>query len=175
MRKVILIIALTLAALPAYAQLSANPWLTANDSEDVAKVYEKRQRRGKSGGEQRYQAEAATVVDRTYAYIQDDQMPAEETDQSFVGKVKNLVTGKPEKDTPLIANTAENRRRLAEQKQQQPVEAQAQKEDSGILPSLNIGSLTNSFKLPNINTAGMIKKFEKASGINLKSLGNSLK
>ena len=174
MRKTLLTAALIITALPAYAQLSTNPWLTANDAEDVAQVYQKRNRRGKTGGEQQYQAEAATVIDRTHAYIQDDALPAEETDESLLGKVKNIVSGKPKKETPLIANTADNRRKLAEQKQQQ-TQQQAEKADTGLLPSFGIGSLTNNLKLPNINAAGMIKKFEKASGINLEAIGSSLK
>lgn len=174
MRKTILLATLLLFSLPAYAQLSSNPWLTANDNEDIAQVYEKRRRRGKTGTEQHYEAEAATVIDRTHAYIQDEDMPAEESDTSLLGKMKNLVSGKPKKETPLVANTADNRRKLAAQKQQQ-AQKQTQKEDSGFLPSFGAGSLTNNLKLPNINAAGMIKKFEKASGINLKAIGNSLK
>ncbi len=173
MRKTILTAALIIISLPAYAQLSANPWLTANDAEDVAKVYERRQRRGKTGTEQHYEADETTVIDRTHAYIQDDELPADESDDSLLGKVKNLVSGKPKKETPLIANTAENRRKLAEQKQQ--AQKQAEKEESGVLPSFGIGNLTNNLKLPNINATGTIKKFEKASGINLKAIGKSLK
>ncbi|MCM1324864.1 MAG: hypothetical protein NC218_12180 [Acetobacter sp.] len=174
MRKIILLIALVFITHPALAQLSTNPWLTANDSKDVQKVYQKRQRRGKTGGEQHYQAEGNTVIDRTYAYIQDDALPAEEQDASLLDKVKNLVSSSPQKETPLIANTADNRRKLAQQKQQK-ANAEAKKADSPLLPSLGISSLTNSFKLPNVNATGMIKKFEKASGINLKAIGNSLK
>ena len=174
MRKTILLTMILLLSLPAYAQLSTNPWTTANDNEDIAKVYEKRRRRGKTGGEQRYQAEEATVIDRTHAYIQEDQLPAAESDDSLLGKMKNLVSSTPKKEAPLIANTADNRRKLAEQKQQQQ-QAEKQKDDSGFLPSLGVSNLTNSFKLPKINANGMIKKFEKASGINLKAIGNSLK
>lgn len=174
MHKTILLALLILLSQPAYAQLSTNPWLQANEAEDVEKVYQKRNRRGITGGEQHYQAEAATVIDRTHAYIQDDALTAEETDTSLLGKVKNIVSGSPKKETPLIANTADNRRKLAEQKQQ-AAQKQAEKKDTGILPSIGLGSLTNNLKLPNINATGMIKKFEKASGINLKAIGKSLK
>ncbi len=177
MRKIILLVVLVLQCLPAYAELSTNPWLDANEEEDVQKVYERRSRRGKGDAAlEQYQAEQSTVIDRTHAYIQEDSALLQEEEESgFFGKVKSMVSSKPKQDDKLILNTAENRRKLAAQKQQAAAKKQAEEQDSGILPSFGLGGLTNSFKLPNINAAGMIRKFEKASGINLKALGNQLK
>lgn len=174
MRKIILSALLIFGSLPAYAELSTNPWQTANDEEAVQQVYQKRIRRGKQGAAtEQYVAEESTVIDRTHAYIQDEDLPAEEEDTGFLGKVKNIVSPKPQNEGKLIANTAENRRKIAEQKRAQEAQKQEKEDNSGILPSL--GGLTNSFKLPNVNAVGMIQKFEKASGINLKSIGKQFK
>ena len=177
MRKLNILLALVmLQSGTAFAQLSANPWATANTKEDINKVYEARARRGKANAtEQYYQPEESTVVDRTHAYIQDADLPEEEKDTSFMGKVKGLVSSEPKKETPLIANTADNRRKLALQKQQQQEQVSETKQESGFLPSFGTGALKKNFKLPSINATGMIKKFEKASGINLKSIGKSFK
>lgn len=177
MLKIILLATLILQCLPAYAELSTNPWLDSNDEEDVQKVYERRSRRGKGDSAlEEYQEEQSTVIDRTHAYIQDDSaLMQEEEESGFFGKVKSLVSDKPKEDDKLILNTADNRRKLAEKKQQEAAKKQAQKEDNGILSSFGLGGLTNSFKLPNVNAAGMIRKFEKASGINLKAIGKQLK
>lgn len=173
MRKVILSALLIFGSLPAYAELSSNPWLTANESEDVQQVYNKRARRGKAGKSiEQYTAEESTVIDRTHAYIQDKDLPSEDENASFLDKMKNIVSPKPQSEGKLIANTAENRRKLAEQKRAQE-EKKQEKDDGGLLPSF--GGLTNSFKLPNVNANKMIQKFEKASGINLKSIGKQFK
>lgn len=173
MRKIILSAILISRALPAYAELSTNPWQTANDEESIQQVYEKRTRRGKqNAATAQYETQESTVIDRTHAYIQDDDMPSEDENASFLDKMKNIVSPKPQSEGKLIANTADNRRKLAEQKQQQAAQKQEQANDS-IIPSL--GGLTNSFKLPNVNAKGMIQKFEKASGINLKSIGKQFR
>jgi len=177
MRKMLLLTALILQSLPAYAELSTNPWLDVNEEEDVQQVYEKRSRRGKGDSAlEQYQTEQSTVIDRTHAYIQEnDALMQEETESGFLGKVKSLVSSKPKQNDRLIPNTVDNRRKLAEQKQQEAAKKQAEQEDGGILPSFGFGGLTNSLKLPNVNATGMIKKFEKASGINLKAIGKQLK
>lgn len=178
MLKIILAASLViLQAFPAYAELSSNPWLTANDEQDIKKVYEKRTRRGRINTPiEQYQTEEETIIDRTHAYIQeDDELLRKEEDTSFLDKVKNALTPSPKSETRLIANTKDNRRKLAEQKQQQAAAQQAEQQEKSLLPSIDLGSLTNNFKLPNLNTTGMIKKFEKASGINLKSIGKQFK
>lgn len=177
MRKKIIFLTIFLSlSTNAYAQLSSNPWANANNQEDVAKVYEKRQRRGKSNAaEQYYQAEESTVIDRTHAYIQNEDLTDENKDTSLLGKVKGLVSSKPKKETPLIANTADNRRKLAEKKRQQQEQTEEKQESNSLMPSFGSGLLKNNFKLPSFNANGMIRKFEKASGINFKSIGRSLK
>lgn len=159
----------------AHAQLSANPWLNANNDEDIEEVYQKRSRRGRESlMNEQYTAEESTVVDRTHAYLQDDEQADEEENTGFMDKLSNLVSPKQKNDDTLIPNTADNRRKRAEQKQQAAQETK-QESTSSILPNLGLGELGNSLKLPSFNTINMIQKFEKASGINLKAIGKKFK
>lgn len=176
MKKTALLLSffLLFRSVEANAQLSTNPWLQANDEEEVAKIYQKRQKRYK-GSIASYTPEESTVVDRTSAYIEVEQ---EKQDDSLIGKITGAVS--PKKETKLIANTSSNRKALAAARQAEAAAHQSQEENSSFgLPSLGISNslsgLKKNLKLPNFNATGLIQKFERASGINLKSIGKSFK
>lgn len=156
----------------ANAQLSANPWAEANDDEAIEEVYNRRQRRGYTAPTE-YQREESVVIDRTHAYIQEDEV---EEDKSFVEKVKDAFSGKKEEEKPLITNTADNRKALAKKKaREQAQKAEENEDDSGsLLPSFGMGKL-GGFKMPSFNATSLIKKFERASGVDLKSIGKQFK
>lgn len=155
-----------------YAQLSANPWAVENDDEAIEEVYNKRQRRGYSAPTE-YQREENVVIDRTHAYIQDEDI---DEDKSFVDKMKDAFSGKKE-EKPLIANTSDNRKAVAKKKAiERAQREQEEKNESsgGMFSSFGMKGI-GGFKMPSLDTAGMIKKFEKASGVNLKSIGRKFK
>jgi hypothetical protein len=178
--KYICFLSLLLMVQNAAAQLSTNPWVTANDEEEVAKVYEKRNRRG-YGSQENYTTEAATTVDRTHAYIQTE----EEDNRSTLQKMKDALSGKnePKTEEPLMANTAKNRKIAAQkkaQKEQAKAEAEAAEESkSSLLPNFGISdkvkSWKNKFHLPKMNTTGAIQKFERSTGVDFKAMAKKFK
>ena len=150
-----------------FAQLSSNPWAVENDEEAIEEVYNKRQRRGGYKAPTSYQHEENVVIDRTHAYIQEDEM---EEDKTFVEKVKDAFSGKKEEDKPLIANTADNRKAVAKKRAQKRAEEENEK-SGGMLSSFGLGGM----KMPSLNNSSLIQKFEKASGVNFKSIGKQFK
>lgn len=179
MRQKFLVLFLCLLALAAEAQLSANPWLEANDDEDIQQVYKKEQRRRKLNAV-KYQAEEAVTIDRTSAYIQPEEMQEE---KGVLDKVKDIVSGNKEETQAPLPATSYNKQAIEQKKAQQRAKKQAKQNetnDSSFLPSFGIDKqmrqLKNKFKLPKMpNANGVIQQIEKASGINFKSLGKSLR
>ena len=164
------LVALIINMAQAKAQLSTNPWLEANDEEAIAEVYEKQNRRSRQQN-LRYTPGGTVTIDRTSAYIQ----PGEnKEDEGFWDKLGNMFDSK-EEETALVPNTAANRRALAAARRPAP----AQQDDSWTSAydvGGQLGKLQKNFSLPNLpNMDGMIRKFERASGVNLKSIGNYLK
>lgn len=161
---------ITFSATAANAELSTNPWTTANDTEEVEKIYQKNRRKN-NNGRAAYTPEAATVVDRTSAYIEVEEEPENE---GFLGKVTSPFAKKEKK---LISNTSSNRKALAKQKaeaQQSQTSETSENSDSGFsLPGFS--NPLKKLNLPNVNPTSLIKKFERASGINLKAIGKSFK
>ena len=161
---------ITFSATAANAELSTNPWTIANDTEDVEKIYQKNRRKN-NNGRAAYTPEAATVVDRTAAYIEVEEEPENE---GFLGKVTSPFAKKEKK---LISNTSSNRKALAKQKaeaQQSKTSETSENSDS----CFSLPGFSNPLKklnLPNVNPTSLIKKFERASGINLKAIGKSFK
>lgn len=175
MKKFLLTLLLVIMAETALAELSSNPWAVANEQEDVKKVYERRNRRGKTNqAPARYQTEQTTEIDRTHAYIQDEEELGQDEDKGFLDKVKSSFSSKPKQEKPLIMNTAENRKKLAQQKKQQQ-EAKKEEESNSLVPSFGMEGLTKSMKMPNVNAGGMIQKLKKASRIDFKSIAKQFK
>ena len=75
-----------------------------------------------------------------------------------------------EEDKPLIANTADNRKAVAKKRAQKRAEEENEK-SGGMLSSFGLGGM----KMPSLNTSSLIQKFEKASGVNFKSIGKQFK
>lgn len=174
LQKVLIISTAVIALLAniamAQTPLSSNPWIESNDEDTVAEIYRKEQRRNKNRG-LNYQAEDTATIDRTHAYIQDDEIP-QNKDEGLLDKVKNAFNGNKNEQNGLMANTAANRQALAQQAQT----AKKKERTSSDLLSNPLGNLQKSFgmpKMPNIN--GMIKQLEKSSGVNLKNIGKYLK
>jgi hypothetical protein len=153
------------------AQLSSNPWATENDEEAIEEVYNRRQRRGGYKAPTNYQHEENVVIDRTHAYIQEEDL---EEDKGFVEKFKDAFSGKKAEEKPLIANTADNRKAVVKKKAQERAQKQAEEESEksgGFLTSFGLGGM----KMPSLDATSLIKKFERASGVNLKSIGKQFK
>ena len=149
-------------------ELSTNPWLEANDEEAVEAVYQKEQKRARRQSTLQYQTEETTTINRTHAYIQPEESGE---DEGFFDSVKNLMSDDEEQEQALIPNTQANRQAIARQKQQQ--QQQQQQADSGSM--FNFGNLQNSLKLPQLPSAtGLIQKFERATGVDFKSMGKYL-
>ncbi len=169
LQKIIIVVTVLLALWFNMAQinaqeLSTNPWLEANDEEAVEAVYQKEQKRSRRQSTLQYQTEETTTIDRTHAYIQPEE---NEEDEGFFDSVKNLVSGGNDQEQPLVPNTKANRQAIARQKQQQ------QQTNSSSMFDLN--GLQNSLKLPQLPSAtGLIQKFERATGVNFKSMGKYL-
>ena len=163
------LVALIINMAQAKAQLSTNPWLEANDEEAIAEVYEKQNRRDRQQN-LRYTPGDTVTIDRTGAYIQPEE---NKEDGGFFAKLGTMFDSKEE--TTLLPNTAANRRALAAARRPAP----AQQDDSWTSAfdvGGQLGKLQKNFSLPNLpNMDGMIRKFERASGVNLKSIGNYLK
>lgn len=154
-------------------QLSSNPWLEANDDETVQEIYKKEQRR--SGGYSvNYRPEEASTIDRTHAYI---QTQSDDSDgDGFLDSVSNLFDDNDDQQNqPLIPNTKANRQALA--RQQQLAQQQTASEPTSTFDfGGQINRLKNSLNLPKLpSMTSMIQKFEQASGINFKSMGQYLK
>ena len=161
------LLALIINMAQAKAELSTNPWVEANDEEAVAEIYEKQNRRHNVQS-LHYQAGETVTIDRTQAYIQ----PETEEEEGFFDKVGDLFSSEDatESEPALIPNTAANRRALARQQ-----ELQSQESESYV-PAFDIGGqierLQKSLRLPDLpNMNSAIRRFENASGINLKSIG----
>lgn len=178
LRKLVLLTSLYLAAniVPAAAQLNSNPWLQANDEKDIAAVYAKKQRRLQRGKVVSYQGDESVTIDRTHAYIQEEA--ADTGDESLLDKVKGTLSGKKEPEKPLIANTKENRQKLAAQKQ---AAAEAAKDASGEadLSVLNIAEQTAQLKSavnrPLNKAKNMFDKFKRTAAGSLRSIGKQFK
>lgn len=159
-----------LSAAYAQAQLSTNPWVIANDEEEIEKIYQKNRRKN-NNALSAYSPEATTVVDRSAAYIEVEE--DEKEDQGFLDKVTSPFT---KKETKLISNTSSNRKALARQKAKENQAAVIPEEDSD--SGFSLPSFSNPLKglsLPSVNSTSLIQKFERASGINLKAIGKSFK
>jgi len=98
-------------SVPAYAQLSANPWTRPNDQEEIEKVYERRKQL--HGSVTSYTPEEETVIDRSSAYIEVSDEEEVSEDASMLDKFKSKFK---KKETHLVANTAENRAALERRK-----------------------------------------------------------
>ena len=157
------------------AQLSANPWVEANDDEVVAEIYRKEQRRHGMDS-LNYQAEEETTIDRTYAYIQnaDD----DDDDAGVMEKIKNMFGGDADEggeEKALVPNTAANRRAMARQKQN------TQQESSDFeVPILDFKGQTDwlqhSLTLPKLpSMTEVVQSLERASGVNFKQMRKYLK
>lgn len=179
MRQKFLVLFLCMLTLAAEAQLSVNPWLEANDEEDVKQVYQKEQRRQKLSSV-KYQAEETVTIDRTSAYIQPEEMQGE---KGVLDKVKDIISGEKEEAQAPMPATSYNKQTVEQTKAQKRAKKEAKQnktDDSSFLTSFGIDKqvrqLRNKFKLPKMPDAnGVIRQIEKASGINFKSLGNSLR
>lgn len=154
----------------ALADLSPNPWLEANDEEDLKEVYAKSRKRNHNMTG--YSAEGETVIDRSHAYVELPQDEKAETDTGFLGKLSNSL--KKKEEAPLITRTTAKRRAAAAKAAENNTESENSSGDN-ILSGLNFGKRGKGLKLPGLNANGLIQKFERASGINLKSLGQELK
>lgn len=162
----------------AWAQLNSNPWLNANDEEDVAKVYAKRQRRQRGNALQNYQAEESVTIDRTHAYIQDTETEPKNT--SLLEKVTSSFSGQSAEEKPLIANTQENRQKLAAQKKAAAAVAQNEAKDEGSLFSLpdfggQADKLTQSVRQPLAKAKGMFNQFKRTTAGSLRAIGKQFK
>lgn len=154
----------------AMADLSPNPWLEENDEEDLKEVYAKSQRYNHNNIAD-YTSEDETLIDRSHAYIelpQDD----EEENGGFLSKLSGSF--KKKEDAPLITKTTA-KRRAAAAKAAEARSANNSSDDDDILSGLNLGKMGKSLKLPKLNTGSLIRKFERASGIDLKSIGKEIK
>lgn len=149
-------------------ELSTNPWVEANDEETVEALYEKEKKRLRRQSTLQYQPEETTTIDRTHAYIQPEN---NDDDSGFLDSVKNFMSGDDNsQEQALIPNTQVNRRAIAIKKQAQQQKAS----NSGSM--FDFGSLQNSLKLPQLpNANGLIQKFERATGVDFKSMGKYLR
>ncbi len=144
-------------------ELSSNPWLEANDEEAIEAVYQKEQKRARRQSTLHYQTEEATTIDRTHAYIQPEESGE---DEGFFDSVKNLMSDDDNQEQALVPNTQANRQAIARQQQQAA--------DSG--SGFSLLGLQNGLKLPKLpNANALIQKFERATGVDFKSMGKYLR
>lgn len=162
----------------AHAQLSYNPWTEPNDAETISKYYQKLEKMQNDSIEY-YEPEATTEIDKTAAYLEVPPPPSDsDEDSGLLNKVSNLFQSK--KEPVLIPNTEENRQALNEI---QNDESQSNSSDSlldssnEMLNAIGFDKVKNSIKrkIPRLNAKNMIRKFEKASGVNFKSLARKMK
>lgn len=162
----------------AEAQLSYNPWTDPNDQETIAKYYERAARKDADNVEY-YEPEAQTELDRTSAYIELPPPDYEEEDSGFLSKVGNMFKTEEEKEPVLLPNTEENRQAIYNMQDQTAESDENSLLDSGskMLNNLSFNNMKNSIKrkIPHISTDGIIHKFEKASGVNFKSIARKIK
>jgi hypothetical protein len=154
----------------ALADLSPNPWLEANDEEDLKEVYAKN-RKHNNNNMAGYTSEGETLIDRSHAYVelpQDD----EKEDTGFLGKFSDSF--KKKEEAPLITR-ATAKRRAAKAKAVEAQSAGNGSDSSDMMSGFGLDKLKKGIKLPSLNANGLIQKFERASGIDLKSMGKSLK
>jgi hypothetical protein len=159
-----------------HAELSTNPWLEQNDEEDLKEVYSKR-RKHLHGSVTSYAPEEETVIDRSHAYIELPEQTQKQEDTGFLDKI--LGNDDKESDSPLIPNTAANRKNVQALNNQKILSAQPSEHNSdgsilsnfGITASIN--KLKKSIKLP--TSTGLIQKFERSSGIDLKAIGRKMR
>ena len=160
---------LCLTVTTAVAELSNNPWLEANDEEDLKEVYAKSQKRN-NNNMAGYTSEGDTVIDRSHAYIElPDDNTKEEADDSFLGKISGSF--KKKEEAPLVTRTTAKRRAAAAK----AAESRASDNNDSEMSGFGLGKMGKGLKLPKINANGLIQKFERASGINLKSIGKQLR
>lgn len=165
---------LLLVAIKAEAQLNSNPWLEANDEEDLEAVYNKKRRREMRGAVVNYEGESSVTIDRTHAYIQEED---NDSDKSLLDKVKDKLSGKKEEEKPLLANTKENRQKVAIQKQLQ--EQKEGESDEGALSVLDISKQTQqlqrSINKPLNKAKNMFNKFKRNTQNSLRAIGKKLR
>lgn len=165
-------IALIFTVSTAFAELSSNPWLEENDEEDLKEVYAKQQKRNRNNMAG-YTSEDETIVDRSHAYIELPDQTESKKDEGFFDKISSSFSKKEE--APLVSKASLKHR----EQQQQIVEPSSTdtNSSSGFMPDLGIDKgikkVKNALKIP--STTSMIQKFERASGINLKSIGKQLR
>ncbi len=166
-----------IATTTAHAQLSYNPWTDPNDAETIAKYYEKAAK-VQSGDAEYYEPEAPTEIDKTSAYIELPPLDSEdiEEDNGILNKVGQIL--RPKKEPRLIPNTEENRQAVYDMQNDETDNSNTLL-DSGkeMLDSAGFDNIKRSIKrkIPKINTSGIIHKFEKAAGINLKSVAKKIR
>lgn len=155
----------------AHAQLSANPWLDPNSSEEVEKVYKKSQKK-QNHSVTSYTPEAPTTIDQSSAYI--EITDEEETkDNSFINKLTKPFTKKEE--TRLVPNTKDNRKAVMERQEQRAAETAAAN-DSNTMDAFDFSDyMPKKVSLPKFNTNNLIKRFEKASGVDFKAIARQMR
>lgn len=168
---------LTLMTSASKAELSSNPWLEQNSEEDLQEVYTKRQKRANlKNGITNYTPEDEVIIDRSHAYV---ELPKEEdTPKEDKGFLDKLLSSDDQSEAPLMTKT-EAKNRAKRQKAHNlatPHTETNSSSNSGILSGLGLDSsiakIKNAVKLP--SGTGLIQKFERASGIDLKAIGRQM-
>lgn len=158
-------------SVPAYAQLSANPWTRPNEEEEVEKIYERR--RQLHGSVTSYTPEEETVIDRSSAYIEVSDEDTEQEDASMIDKFKNTFK---KKETRLVTNTAENREALERRRSMNAGRSNSRgktvQQNSSSMGFGDLGSMIPSnFSIPSGEFSVLINKAKSG----LRAISNQLK
>ena len=170
MKKQILIILLCLIInIPTTeAQLSYNPWLDPNDEENIKEVYDKQLKKNNNNQANYIPQEHTTIerIEKTHVTKEKAQSSNNKSDSDFMQKISNMLsndektTSQPKQKTGLW-----NKPTSRSSSGSLSTEAFSNKAKSAV----------NNFTRPISNGfTNLIKKFERASGVNLKSIARKL-
>ncbi len=150
LKKATYILLLT-AAYPAYADLSFNPWTHPNTKEDIEAVYQQRNR--KNNFEQQEVANKSSYI----------AIPI----NSSAKKITNTNLGH-------TSSTQQDSQVIIPKRTSSPTNLLKNRLAND---TMETGSdfMPKNMHLPKINTRGLIQKFERASGINFKSMAKKMR
>jgi len=159
-------------SLPAKAQLSTNPWLQPNTEEDVADVYEKNRKKNNINNIESYTPEETVVIDNT-----DYDTTAEESSKSnLLDKISGLFNSNSEPAENNTENTTDADSGIFSNESTGSKSSNSTNIED-FMPSMGGANnqISQSLRIPTMNANKIIRKIEKASGINFKDIARQMK
>ena len=147
LKKAVCILLLT-AAYPAYAELSFNPWTHPNTKEDIDAVYQQRNKKNNLDQQEMFHKPSYIAIPIN----------------SSAKKITNTNIG-------LSNNTSQNNQVTPPKRTSSPTNSLRKRLSRNTEETDSVNDfIPQNIHLPKVNTRGLIQKFERASGINFKSI-----